>query len=268
MRDLLHFYRICVLFGQPDGKWENWICRFSVRSLQAFRMKPRSPAFCIMNDHFGKREAQFTFSWRLHWPWRRHYYHNIWGKPLDLLRFHCRHYSCLVLTRKTKAQKSVQGEFTLTIIYTLNQINPHAGQRLFYSRCNLEIIGNSYFLNNSLCVSLVCLLQCTNHGPNFSYVLLARCFFGSFAFQKINSPTFCEFLPSLCFHSQMRWEVIVFSVPLARASMASLLGTWYCLAACPRHRGFFHLQPPPPRFFYLTRLPLSLHFGELEMYVS
>lgn len=139
----------------------------------------------------------------------------------------------------------------------------------FYSRCNLEIIGNSYFLNNSLCVSLVCLLQRTNHGPNFSYVLLARCFFGSFAFQKINSPTFCEFLPSLCFHSQMRWEVIVFSVPLARASMASLLGTWYCLAACPRHRGFFHLQPPPPpRFFYLTRLPLSLHFGELEMHVS
>lgn len=121
----------------------------------------------------------------------------------------------------------------------------------FYSRCNLEIIGNSYFLNNSLCVSLVCLLQRTNHGPNFSYVLLARCFFGSFAFQKINSPTFCEFLPSLCFHSQMRWEVIVFSVPLARASMASLLGTWYCLAACPRHRGFFHLQPPPPLAFFI-----------------
>lgn len=30
--------------------------------LQTLRKQPHTPALCIMNEHFGKREAQFTFS--------------------------------------------------------------------------------------------------------------------------------------------------------------------------------------------------------------
>lgn len=55
----------CVPLDQSDGEGENWKADFAVCSLygEAFRKEPRCPAFCIMNDHFEKSEAQFTLSW-------------------------------------------------------------------------------------------------------------------------------------------------------------------------------------------------------------
>lgn len=67
----------------------DFCCVFSAHR-RLSEKEPHSPAFCIMNDHFGKREgAQFTFSRfdTVHWPRRRRpYCHNMILKHFSISR--------------------------------------------------------------------------------------------------------------------------------------------------------------------------------------